>query len=101
MEPEGNTVANSRKSLDAWEANLEPGTPNMTDTRQKPENPAPPSAPRREVLIKILRVGGLSASAVAAALWLRSRSHRPEEEAHSRSPAASRFRPTPAIRKWW
>ncbi|MFZ0960104.1 MAG: DUF362 domain-containing protein [Terriglobia bacterium] len=53
----------------------------MTDTRQKPENPAPPTTPRREALIKILRVGGLSASAVAAGLWLHKRSHRPEEEA--------------------
>jgi len=53
----------------------------MVDTRQPPENPASPSASRREVLIKLLRVGGLSASAVAAALWLRGRSQRPQEEA--------------------
>jgi uncharacterized protein (DUF362 family) len=33
------------------------------------------------MLIKLLRVGGLSASAAAAALWLGSRSHRPEDEA--------------------
>ena len=53
----------------------------MVDTQRSPENPAPPSTPRREMLIKLLRVGGLSASAVAAALWLRSRSRRPEDEA--------------------
>ncbi len=53
----------------------------MVDTLQPPENPVPPSATRREVLIKLLRAGGLSASAVAAALWLRGRSQRPQEEA--------------------
>src|SRR5208337_336768 len=53
----------------------------MVDTRQPSENPAPPSTPRREILIKLLRLGGLSASAVAAALWLRGRSERPQEEA--------------------
>ena len=53
----------------------------MTGDLPTPENPAPPSTSRREVLIKLLRAGGLSASAVAAALWLRSRSRRPEDEA--------------------
>jgi uncharacterized protein (DUF362 family) len=53
----------------------------MVDTRHPPENPAPHCASRREVLINLLRLGGLSASAVAAALWLRSRSRRPEDEA--------------------
>jgi uncharacterized protein (DUF362 family) len=53
----------------------------MTDVPKTPENPTPSSTPRREALIKLLRVGGLSASAVAAALWLGKRSHRPEEEA--------------------
>jgi uncharacterized protein (DUF362 family) len=33
------------------------------------------------MLVKLLRVGGLSASTVAAALWLRGRSERPQEEA--------------------
>jgi len=53
----------------------------MVDTRQPSENPAPPSATRREMLVKLLRAGGLSASTVAAALWLRGRSRRPQEEA--------------------
>ena len=53
----------------------------MTDAPHSPENPAAPSASRREVLVKLLRAGGLSASAAAAGLWLRSRSRRPEEEA--------------------
>jgi len=50
----------------------------MIDTRHAPETP---TTPRREMLVKLLRVGGLSASAAAAALWLRSRSHRPQDEA--------------------
>jgi uncharacterized protein (DUF362 family) len=53
----------------------------MVDTRRPPENPAPLSTPRREMLIKLLRLGGLSAAAVAAALWLCGRSERPQEEA--------------------
>ena len=53
----------------------------MVDTRHAPENPASSTTPRREMLIKLLRLGGLSASAAATALWLYSRSHRPEEEA--------------------
>jgi len=53
----------------------------MVDASLTPENAAPPSASRREMLVNLLRVGGLSASAVAAALWLRSRSERPQEEA--------------------
>jgi len=53
----------------------------MANTPHPPENPAPPSTPRREMLVKLLRLGGLSASAVAAALWLRSRSRHPEDEA--------------------
>ncbi len=53
----------------------------MTDTRDPPKNPVPPPTPRREMLIKLLRLGGLSASVAAAALWLHSRSRRPEDEA--------------------
>jgi uncharacterized protein (DUF362 family) len=34
---------------------------------------------RREMLIKLLRLGGLSAATAGLGLWLRSRSHRPEE----------------------
>jgi uncharacterized protein (DUF362 family) len=43
-------------------------------------NPEPDSASRRDILSKIIRVGGLSAATVAAGLWLRGRSRRPEEE---------------------
>ena len=43
-------------------------------------NPEPGPASRRDILSKILRVGGLSAAAVAAGLWLGGRSRRPEEE---------------------
>jgi uncharacterized protein (DUF362 family) len=50
----------------------------MANTRHTPETL---TTPRREMLLKLLRVGGLSASAAAAALWLRSRSHHPQDEA--------------------
>jgi uncharacterized protein (DUF362 family) len=49
------------------------------------------------MLIKLLRLGGLSASAVAAAVWLNSHSHRPEDEAplalarSSTAPADARY----------
>src|SRR5271157_1094837 len=51
------------------------------DTPKTPENPRLSPVPRREMLIRILRLGGLSASAVAAGVWLNSRSRRPEDEA--------------------
>jgi uncharacterized protein (DUF362 family) len=38
-----------------------------------------PSTKRRDALLKILRLGGLSAAAGGAAWWLKSRSQRPEE----------------------
>ena len=44
-------------------------------------NPEPGSANRRDILLKLLRVGGLGAATTAAAYWLRNRSRRPEEEA--------------------
>ena len=53
----------------------------MADTPHAPENPTPLGTPRREMLINLLRAGGLGVSAAAVALWLGSRSHRPEEEA--------------------
>jgi uncharacterized protein (DUF362 family) len=37
------------------------------------------STDRRDVLIKLLRLGGLSAASAGLAVWLRGRSHRPEE----------------------
>ena len=43
-----------------------------------PENT---SAERRELLINLLRLGGLSAAATALGFWLNSRSQRPEEPA--------------------
>jgi uncharacterized protein (DUF362 family) len=43
-------------------------------------NPAAGSPSRRDILSKIIRVGGLSAATAAAGLWLRGRSRRPEEE---------------------
>jgi len=44
---------------------------------------APQNTPpgRREALINLLRLGGLSAAAVGAGLWLKGRSRRPEEPA--------------------
>jgi len=53
----------------------------MADTQHPNQNPAPSSAPRREMLLNLLRAGGLSASAAAAAVWLHQRSHRPQDEA--------------------
>ena len=53
----------------------------MVDTWHTPKNPVPPSTPRREMLLRLLRLGGMSASVAAAAVWLRGRSHRPEDEA--------------------
>jgi uncharacterized protein (DUF362 family) len=44
-------------------------------------SPEAGSASRREILVKLLRLGGLSAATVAAGVWLRGRSRRPEEEA--------------------
>ncbi len=40
-----------------------------------------PGGTRRDVLVRLLRVGGLSAATVGAGVWLGRRSHRPEEEA--------------------
>jgi uncharacterized protein (DUF362 family) len=53
----------------------------MADTRHVPEKPALPGTSRREMLINLLRAGGLSASAAAAALWLRKQSRRPQDAA--------------------
>ena len=43
--------------------------------------PEPASADRRDILLKLLRIGGLGAATTGAAWWLRGRSRRPEEEA--------------------
>jgi uncharacterized protein (DUF362 family) len=51
----------------------------MTSITNPLVNPEPDSASRRDILSKIIRVGGLSAATVAAGLWLRGRSRRPEE----------------------
>jgi uncharacterized protein (DUF362 family) len=53
----------------------------MVDTQHPPENPAPQFVTRRDALVRLLHAGGLSASAAAAAIWLRGRRQRPEEEA--------------------
>lgn len=37
------------------------------------------SAERRDILIKLLRLGGLSAASAGLGVWLQGRSHRPEE----------------------
>ncbi|HTS68346.1 MAG TPA: DUF362 domain-containing protein [Terriglobia bacterium] len=52
----------------------------MANARQKPEGLNSTATPRREALLRLLRVGGLSGATAAAALWLRGRSRRPEEE---------------------
>lgn len=52
----------------------------MTSTPSPLANPEPDSASRREILLKLLRVGGLGAATAAAGLWLRGRSRRPQEE---------------------
>jgi len=52
----------------------------MGPTYSPSPSPAPDSANRRDILSKILRLGGLSAATVAAGWWLRGRSCRPEEE---------------------
>ena len=52
----------------------------MTSTPSPLANPEPDSASRREILLKLLRVGGVGAAAAAAGLWLRGRSRRPQEE---------------------
>jgi uncharacterized protein (DUF362 family) len=60
-------------------------------------NLEPGSVSRRDILLRLLRVGGLGAATAGGALWLCSRSRRPEEEAAailSRSsavPADTRF----------
>ncbi len=51
----------------------------MSDTRL--ESPEPSSTSRREMMIKLLRVGGLGASTAAVAWWLGGRSQRPQEAA--------------------
>jgi len=52
----------------------------MTSTPSLRPNPEPDLASRREMLLKVLRVGGLGAATAAAGLWLRGRSRRPQEE---------------------
>jgi len=52
----------------------------MAPTPNPLANPEPDSASRREILVKLLRLGGISAATVAAGLWLRGRSRRPQEE---------------------
>jgi uncharacterized protein (DUF362 family) len=51
----------------------------MRKTPDLPSDPEPSSASRREMLLKLLRVGGLGAASAAAGLWLRGRSRRPQE----------------------
>jgi uncharacterized protein (DUF362 family) len=46
-------------------------------------SPEDSSPARREVLISLLRLGGLSAAATGQGFWLNGRSHRPEEPAAS------------------
>ena len=44
-------------------------------------SPEPEAANRRDILVKLLRVGGLAAATGGAAWWLGSRNRRPQEEA--------------------
>ena len=46
-----------------------------------PRSPEPGAASRRDILLKLLRAGGLGATAAGTAWWLSSRSQRPQEEA--------------------
>src|ERR1035437_7243062 len=54
--------------------------PDMMSDINPLARPRADSARRREALFNILRAGSLGAATVAAAWWLRGRSHRPEEE---------------------
>ena len=45
------------------------------------QSPEPEAANRRDILVKLLRVGGLAAATGGAAWWLGSRNRRPQEEA--------------------
>ena len=52
----------------------------MAPSANPPAIPDPGSPSRRDILSRIIQVGGLSATTVAAGWWLRRRSRRPEEE---------------------
>jgi uncharacterized protein (DUF362 family) len=51
----------------------------MSETQNTPESSMTPAPSRREMLLRVLRAGGLGASTVAAAVWLRGRSAHPQE----------------------
>ena len=53
----------------------------MANPSNPPENPDAAGKSRREVLLGLLRVGGVSASAAVAGLWLSRRSERPTDQA--------------------
>ena len=54
---------------------------NEEDNPSPFQPPQPGTANRRDILLKLLRVGGLGAATTGVAWWLGRRSRRPEEEA--------------------
>ena len=70
-------------------------------TPPTPENPVPTATSRREMLIKLLRAGGLSASAVAAACGYATVVAGRKTKRPDACPQLHRCPPTPAFRKWW